>query len=128
MARKKSMTPDSFRRSKEYKAVYRDIVDQLDRNGTFGEHYQDLVGDYMDMWITKCLLFRDIEERGVMVPYNNGGGQEGIKKNESVELSLKMNAQMLRLLNELGIKSVTTRPPDDGGGDSGRENSERDHL
>lgn len=128
MARTKKATAYALRRSKEYKAVHRDLVDQLERNGTFGEHYQDLINDYMDMWITKCLLVTDIETRGVIVGYDNGGGQSGRKKNESVELRLKVNAQMLKLLGELGIKSITTRPPSDGGGDSGKGSAEEDHL
>ena len=50
------------------------------------------------------LLKQDIEERGVRVLYDNGGGQKGIKKNDSVEQLVKIKAQMLKLLSELNIK------------------------
>ena len=36
----------------------------------------------------------------------NGGGQKGIKKNDSIEQLLKANTQMLKILDALGIKAV----------------------
>lgn len=90
--------------SNEYAEIKADLLDQLDRNGTVGRYYSDLVNDYMGMWVTKCLLVDDIQQRGVSVKYNNGGGQSGYKKNESVAEFNKTNAQMLKLLSELGVK------------------------
>lgn len=90
--------------SELYKKIKQDLADQLERNGTTGEYYYDLVGDYMDLWVTKCLLVDDIQSRGVITAYNNGGGQSGKKKNDSVELRIKVNVQMTKLLSELGIK------------------------
>lgn len=87
-----------------YKEIKADMIDQLERNGTVGKDYLDLVDDYMDMWVTKCVLVDDIQQRGVNVTYNNGGGQKGCKKNDSVELRIKVNAQMLKLRAELGLK------------------------
>ena len=95
-----------------YAEIKTDLLDQLERNGTFGKYYEDLVGDYMDLWVTKCLLVDDIQQRGVSLSYDNGGGQKGRKKNDSVEQRIKINAQMLKLLAELGIKPS-------GGGDVG---------
>ncbi|HWQ30462.1 MAG TPA: P27 family phage terminase small subunit, partial [Negativicutes bacterium] len=97
-----------------YAEIKQDLLDQLDRNGTNGKYYIDLVGDYMDMWVTKCLLVDDIQKRGVTVKYDNGGGQKGYKKNETVEQRIKVNAQMLRLLSELGIKPSQSDGDDDG--------------
>lgn len=96
--------------SDAYQNIKQDLLNQLERNGTFGKYYKDLVDDYMDMWVTKCLLVEDIRTRGVSVKYNNGGGQSGFKKNDSVDQRMKINAQMLRLLAELDIK-----PSQDGG-------------
>lgn len=100
-----------YTRTKLYREIKKDLLDQLDRNGTIGKYYTDLIEDYMDMWVTKCLLVEDIKERGVSVIYNNGGGQSGHKKNDSVDQRMKINAQMLKLLSELGIK------PAQAGGD-----------
>lgn len=85
-----------------------DLLDQLERNGTTGKYYIDLVDDYMELYDTKKKLIKDIKERGVSVFYNNGGGQTGYKKNDSVDQLLKVNAQMLRLLDALGIKPSQT--------------------
>lgn len=68
-------------------------------------HYQDLVNDYMKMWDFKNMLQDDIEKRGVSVYWNNGGGQEGYKKNESITELLKVNKQMLKILFDLGIRA-----------------------
>lgn len=87
-----------------YSEIKTDLLDQIERNGTTGKYYNDLVYDYMDLWVTKCLLVDDIQQRGVTVKYDNGGGQKGKKKNDSVEQRIKVNVQMLKLLSELGIK------------------------
>lgn len=96
-----------------YQEIRTDLVDQLERNGTTGKYYLDLVSDYMDLWVTKCLLVDDIQQRGVITKYDNGGGQKGHKKNDSVEQRIKVNGQMLKLLSELGIKPVQVDGDDD---------------
>lgn len=106
-----------YLQSELYQEIKTDLIDQLERNGTVGKYYSDLVNDYMDMWVTKCLLVDDIQQRGVTISYNNGGGQKGRKKNDSVEQRIKVNAQMLKLLSELGIKPSQS----DGDGDENEE-------
>jgi hypothetical protein len=91
-----------------YEEIKRDLLDQLDRNGVIGKQYIDLVDDYMDLWVTKCLLVDDIQSRGVNVVYQNGPDQYGTKKNDSIEQRIKVNGQMLKLLSEIGIKPVQT--------------------
>lgn len=87
-----------------YQKIKKDLLDQLERNGTVGEYYTDLVADYMSFWVDKCLLADDILSRGVVVTYNNGGGQSGKKRNDSIADKIKVNVQMLNILNALGIK------------------------
>lgn len=93
------------------KRIRENLLAKLEQNGNSTEYYTDLVEDYISMWTTKELLKKDIEDRGVRTKYDNGGGQSGYKKNESVEQLVKINAQMLKLLNELGIS-----PSKDGSG------------
>lgn len=94
--------------------IKKDLIDQLDRNGVYGKYYLDLVNDYMAMWEIKNKLIKDIKERGVSVYWCNGGGQEGYKKNDSIAELNKTNAQMLKILNELGLKpSRSDGDPDD---------------
>lgn len=98
------------------KEIKQDLLDQLDRNGTTGKYYIDLVDDYMDLYDTKEKLIKDIKERGVTCKYQNGENQWGYKKNDSVDQLLKVNQQMLKLLDALGIK-----PSQDGDADGDEE-------
>jgi len=98
--------------SKQYEKIRQDLLDQLERNETIGEYYLDLVNDYMDLWVTKSLLVEDIQKRGVNIKYDNGGGQKGLKKNDSIELRIKVNKQMLELLSRIGIEPSNGGDPD----------------
>lgn len=90
----------------KYVRIKSDLMDQMERNQTYGEHFEDLLNDYMSLYEIKNMLIKDIEKRGVTVEYNNGGGQKGVKKNDSIEQLLKANTQMLKILDALGIKAV----------------------
>lgn len=81
-----------------------DLLDQLDRNGVVGKYFLDLVNQYVNLWETNQMLQSDIEERGILVEYQNGKDQWGHKKNESVEQQLKVNQQMIKILDYLNIK------------------------
>lgn len=103
-------------RTKKYRSIRKKLIEQLENSGNDKDFYIDLVEDYMDMWVTKQLLVEDIKERGVRVSYDNGGGQKGYKKNESIEQRLKINAQMMKILTELHIS-----PTENAGGDEDEE-------
>ena len=81
-----------------------DLLDQLERNGTVGNHYKDLVCDYMSMWDTKNLLADDIKKRGAVVNYESNNGTVNKRKNDSVGELVKVNLQMIKLLDAMGIK------------------------
>ena len=85
--------------------IKKDLVDQLERNGVYGSHYLDLINDYMAMWDIKNKLIADIKKRGVSAKYQNGENQWGYKKNDSIAELNKTNAQMLKILGELGLKA-----------------------
>ncbi len=95
------------------RAIERDLKAQLKRNGTTSKYYLDLVDDYMRLWDIKNSLFSDITERGVVTPYNNGGGQSGTKQNDSVFSVLKVSDRMTRILDNLGIKPSVVAAGDD---------------
>lgn len=92
------------RQDKLRKEIKNDLLTQLARNGTSGKCYADLVDKYMDFWDMENALIDDIKARGVVVTYDNGGGQKGTKKNDSIDQRIKVNAQMLKILDSLGIK------------------------
>ena len=87
--------------------IRQDLLDQLESDGTVGEYYIDLVGDYMSMWDTKNELMEDTAARGAVVEYTSNTGVSNMKRNESIDQQLKVNAQMLKLLDALGIKPST---------------------
>lgn len=93
--------------------IKQDLIDQLERRGVYGRHYLDLINDYMALWDIKNNLISDIKERGVTVKYQNGANQWGYKKNDSVSELAKINAQMLKLLSELGLRGVDFEAVDD---------------
>ena len=97
--------PKIFKQSRKYKAVRKDLLDQIKLKGADTPAFRDLVEDYMSLWLTKELLRMDIENTGIRVAYDNGGGQKGFKDNPSIERQIKVNAQMLKLLSELDIKT-----------------------
>ncbi|CRZ34599.1 P27 family predicted phage terminase small subunit [Herbinix hemicellulosilytica] len=94
--------------------IKQDLLDQLERNGTVGQYYIDLVNDYMELWDTKKKLIADIKDRGVTVKWQNGANQWGHKKNDSVDMLVKVNQQMIKLLAALGLKPSQDGDPDDG--------------
>ncbi len=60
-------TTRQYLKCKKYKYLKMDLLDQLERNGTVGEQYKDLVLDYLDLWETKCLLVDDIQARELLL-------------------------------------------------------------
>lgn len=94
--------------------IKKDLLEQLEKNGTHGSQYLDLVDDYMAFYDIKNKLIADIKKRGVSVEYKNGQNQFGIKKNESINELNKTNAQMLRLLSLLGLDPSNVEAIDPG--------------
>jgi hypothetical protein len=86
--------------------IKQDLIDQLERQGVYGTHYLDLINDYLALWEIKNLLIKDIRKRGVVTEYQNGANQWGYKKNDSIAELNKTNGQMLKILNELGLRAA----------------------
>ena len=101
----KKMTKEEIFKIFEKENIHNDLLDQLERNGVYGNHYIDLVNDYMALWDVKNKLIKDIKEKGVSVKYQNGENQFGYKKNDSVRELTTVNNQMLKLLDSLGLKA-----------------------
>ena len=103
------------KKSQVREQIRQDLTDQLERQGVYGQHFLDLIEDYMALWDTKNALIKDIKDRGVSVKYQNGANQWGYKKNDSVSELVKVNAQMLKILSELGLKATDVSAIDDDG-------------
>lgn len=88
------------------KAIKTELMEQMERNGTVGQYYTDLVEDYMELWDTKNLLVKDIRERGAVVDYTSNNGTRNKRKNDSVGELVKVNDRMVKLLDALGIVPI----------------------
>lgn len=101
----------------KFNEIKEDLNSQLENNGCIARYFEDLIDDYMSLWITKEGLSEDIKARGVVTSYDNGGGQKGKKKNDSVAELVKVNQQMLKLLFALNLtppkeaKDPQMKPP-----------------
>lgn len=116
----KSTVDTKKSRDKRYKnrinkrdKIRRELNNQLDNIGATQSHYKDLVLDYMALWDIKNELIHDIRSKGVSVMYKNGANQYGWKKNDSISELNKVNAQMLRILNDLSLKPVDLEEDDE---------------
>lgn len=92
-----------MKKKNKYTEIYEELKEQLEINNTYNSYTEDLLQDYIKLAKVKDNLDKDIVKRGVNVKYDNGGGQTGYKKNDSIVELPKINKQMLILLKELGI-------------------------
>lgn len=107
----------SERKPSKRKTIKDDLTKQLVAKGiseTDERFFYDLLDDYMALWDTKNKLIADIKKHGVTIKWNNGGGQEGSKKNDSVSELTRVSTQMLKLLSDLGMKASDRVKDGDG--------------
>ena len=98
----------------EENKVYLDLKQQLIKNGNYSAYTEDLLQQYMTFTYIEEELNEDIARRGVSVYWNNGGGQEGWKKNDSITELNRVNLQKIKLLGYLGIKAPKPEAPEAG--------------
>ena len=92
--------------------IREDLITQLKTKEMYQKVYIDLVDDYMALWDIKNRLILDIREKGIYVEWVNGK-QSGERKNESIQETLKVNTQMLKILSELDLKPSPKSEEDD---------------
>lgn len=95
---------EKIKRTKEYKSIRASLIEQLERSGNDLPHFLNMIEDYMSMFVAKELCKTDIANRGISITSIGSTGQLVTKKNESADLLLKTNQQMIKLLDMLGIK------------------------
>ena len=61
-----------FSRTKEYRTLKKDMLDDLEARGLVGTQYTDKVEEYMNLWCWLQMLNQDILRRGVYIEYQNG--------------------------------------------------------
>jgi hypothetical protein len=97
------MTKNKTRKPTKKTRIKQDLLDQLERNNIYGEHYLDLINDYMAMWEIKNKLIKD-SKKNPYTEWKNSETSFGRKKNDSIDQALKVNQQMIKILEFLKIK------------------------
>lgn len=101
------------KRTRQRNKIERDLLEQLGEENKNNSHYRELIKDYLFMWDTMQELKLDIEERGVSVFWQNSETQYGYKKNDSIREMTTVSNQMLKILNDLGLKPSKAEEADE---------------
>ena len=67
----------------------------------------------MTFFKIKNALIQDLEDRGLVVEWNNSETSRGEKLNESLSMFLKVDTQMLKILNFLDLKPTQSLREED---------------
>lgn len=92
------------------------LKQDLKAKGLLNPVSEDMIETYRQLAYIKSELEKDIKENGVTREYNHGGGQSGMKKNESIGELNKVITQMSKILYDLGlrVRDVVDRGEDEG--------------
>lgn len=86
-------------------AIRNDLTNQLYEQNRFGKQFEDMIEDYIYLVKLKEALQADIDEKGIRYTVQTGNGFKQKKPNESVVNILKVNNQMLKILEDLDLKT-----------------------
>ena len=103
--------------NKEINQIRNDLLNQLVEQNKFGKDFESMIDDYITLEETKRKLKKDIENNGVRLTVMTGNGFTKEVKNDSVELFVKVNNQMLKIRSELGLNEPSQTPKDGEGDD-----------
>lgn len=93
--------------------IKEDLKEQLLSQNKFGKQFEDMIEDYVFLVKLKEELQNDIKTKGLRYTSFTGNGYLTEKANESVQNLLKVNGQMLKILQDLELKA----PDEEGEGD-----------
>ncbi len=93
--------------------IKEDLQKQLISQGKFGKQFDDMIEDYLYFIELKERLQHDLDINGMRYKTTTGNGFTSNKPNESYERLLKTNAQMLKILQDLELKSSEPEKPGD---------------
>lgn len=100
--------------SKKYEELKEELKQQLITRDNYNKVTIELLEKYIQFTKIEDELNKDIDKRGVSVSWNNGGGQKGRKKNDSIAELTKVNNQKIKILDKLGIKAPDSKEEGDG--------------
>lgn len=107
-------------KNEKYNLIKEDLKDQLIDQNKLGHQYDDLLDHAIYLFELKDKLQNDINKNGIRIKSMTGNGYEKEEDNKSVDKLLKVSAQLMKILNDLGLKEPTV--------DTGGENNDEDLL
>lgn len=107
-------------KNEKYNLIKEDLKDQLIDQNKLGHQYDDLLDHAVYLFELKDKLQNDINKNGIRIKSMTGNGYEKEEDNKSVDKLLKVSAQLMKILNDLGLKEPTV--------DTGGENNDEDLL
>ena len=91
--------------------IREDLRNQLIEQNRFGKQFEDMIEDYIYLVKLKEELQKDIDKKGIRYQVKTGNGFKQTKPNESVVNILKVNNQMLKILQDLDLKTPEAPDP-----------------
>ena len=104
MAKKTAGLCQLYERTRDFRDLKKEMIDDLTARGLISKPYMDKVDEYMSLWCLSRMLEEDIADRGVYIEYQNGANQKGTTDNKSVEKLVRVSAQKLSIWTALGFK------------------------
>ena len=108
------MVNEKEKNLKKYEELKEELKQQLITKDNYNKITIELLEKCINFTKIEDELIKDIDKRGVSIAWNNGGGQKGRKKNDSIAELTKVNAQKIKILDKLGIKAPESKEDGDG--------------
>lgn len=90
-------------KNEKYNLIKEDLKDQLIDQNKLGHQYDDLLDHAVYLFELKDKLQNDINKNGIRIKSMTGNGYEKEEDNKSVDKLLKVSAQLMKILSELGL-------------------------
>lgn len=97
-----------MRKPREYKALETALKANLEARGLVEPIYLDMVKTYLDLYVLRGQLMKDINQRGVCVEDEKAGRTV---ENRSVSLMAQISSRMLQIYTSLGYKDAAAASP-----------------
>lgn len=104
----------NFAKTKEYRELRKELLEDCESRGLSGAVYKDKVQEYMDLWATRQALHADVLERGIFVMDEKRGE---LAENRSVSLEAIYSQKLLAIFIALGFKDEAQKAKRYGDGD-----------
>lgn len=93
--------------------IKKDLKEQLIAQNRFGEHFNDMIDNYLFYVKLKEELQYDIKQKGIRYEAKTGNGYITDKPNESVKNLINVTTEMRKILQDLDLKEPE-EPPEEG--------------